>query len=67
MFPPKPITLMLIGVLLMVLSFLAIFGMVLRLVEPSFLVSFLAYGGSFAGLLIGLVGILNYQTNPRDE
>jgi len=30
--------------------------MVMRLVEPSFLLSFLSYGSSVAGLFLGIIG-----------
>lgn len=62
-----PVALMLLGLLLMIGSFLAIFAMVLRLIDPGFLLSFLAYALSFLGLLLGLVGILNYRSNPHDK
>lgn len=66
MFRISPILLMLLGVLMMVISFLVIFAMVLRLIDAGFLLSFGAYAISFFGLLIGLVGILNYRSQPRE-
>lgn len=56
-----PLGLMVLGFLMLLISFLIIFGMVLRLIETSFLLSFGAYGISFLGLLVGLAGILSYQ------
>jgi len=52
---------MILGFVMLLVSFLLLFGMVLRVVEAGFLLSFGAYGLSFLGLLIGLVGILSYQ------
>lgn len=54
-----PNRLIAIGFLLLLAGFLAIFAMVLRLFEPSFLVSFAAYGASFLGMVLGLLGIFN--------
>lgn len=56
-----PLGLMVLGFFMLLISFFIIFGMVLRLIETSFLLSFGAYGMSFLGLLIGLAGILSYQ------
>jgi hypothetical protein len=54
-----PTRLIAIGFLLLVLGFVVIFAMVLRVLEPSFLLSFAAYGASFVGLVLGLLGIFN--------
>jgi len=51
---------MALGFVMLLVSFLVIFGMVLRLIEAGFLLSFGAYALSFAGLLVGLAGILAY-------
>lgn len=56
----RPLLFIALGVLLMLVSFLTIFGMVLRLVEPGFLLSFVAYALSIIGLLIGLLGVVSY-------
>lgn len=56
----RPLGLIALGVLLMLASFLTLFGMVLRLVEPGFALSFLAYALSIIGLLLGLWGVLSY-------
>lgn len=58
--PIPPLGLMALGVVMLLVSFLVIFGMVLRLIEAGFLLSFGAYALSFAGLLVGLAGILAY-------
>lgn len=61
----RPLGLIALGVLLMLFSFFAIFAMVLRLVEPGFALSFLAYALSIIGLLLGLLGVISYPR--RDE
>lgn len=61
----NPITLMALGLLLMLAAFLLLFVMVMRLIEASFLLSFLAYGASFLGLLCGLAGITLYSGRSR--
>lgn len=58
--PIPPLGLMALGFVMLLVSFLVIFGMVLKLIEAGFLVSFAAYGLSFLGLLVGLAGILGY-------
>lgn len=49
------------GFALLLLGFLVIFLMVLRLIQPSFPWSFLAYAISFTGLLLGLVGAIQHR------
>jgi hypothetical protein len=36
------------------------FLMVIRLLEPSFALSFFSYGASLVGLVMGLIGIAQY-------
>jgi hypothetical protein len=59
--PIPPVGLMALGFMMLLVSFLLIFGMVLRIVEAGFLLGFGAYGLSFLGLLTGLAGILSYR------
>jgi len=40
------------------MGFLSLFFMVIRLIAPSFLLSFLAYAACSIGLILGLVGII---------
>jgi hypothetical protein len=51
-----PRTTILLGLALVLSAFVAAFLMVLRLVKPSFVLSFLAYGVSVTGLFLGLIG-----------
>jgi hypothetical protein len=46
----------LLGFGLVFLGFALPFLMVMRLVEPSFLLSFISYGSSVAGLFLGIIG-----------
>ncbi|MEZ4869583.1 MAG: hypothetical protein R3C14_50125 [Caldilineaceae bacterium] len=61
-----PWKLILLGFLLMFVSFLIIFGMVLHLITPTFLLSFLAYGVSFSGLIIAMAGVVNLGQRRRE-
>ncbi len=56
----NPLQLMALGVVLLFGGFLVIFLMVLKLIEPSFALSFLSYAASFLGMLLGLVGVVQH-------
>ena len=56
----SPVLLMVYGFLLLLLGFLLAFAMVLRVIEAGFLLSFVSYGASLSGLILGLFGALNY-------
>jgi len=45
-----------IGFVLVLFGFLAPFLMVIRVIEASFVLSFLSYGASVSGLLLGIIG-----------
>lgn len=47
-----------LGLGLMLGGWVLLFVMVLRLLEPSLLLSFLSYGASLAGLMFGLLGVI---------
>jgi hypothetical protein len=51
-----PKYIILLGFSLVLLGFVLPFLMVMRLVEPSFFLSFLSYGASVAGLFLGIIG-----------
>lgn len=55
-----PRNFILLGFVLVLLGFVLPFLMVLRIVEASFLLSFLSYGASVTGLLLGLIGAAWY-------
>jgi len=54
------VKLMVIGFGLLLIGVLLPFLMVLRLIEPSFPLSFLAYACSLTGLVFGLLGAFQY-------
>ena len=49
-----------IGFVLVLLGFVLPFLMVLQIIPSSLIVSFLSYGASVAGLLLGLIGAAMY-------
>jgi len=49
-----------VGFVLLLTGLVLPFLMVLGLVESTFLLNFLAYGSSTAGLILGFVGIARY-------
>jgi hypothetical protein len=55
-----------LGFALLLLGFLTIFAMVIRLIDPGLLLSFLAYAASLIGLLLGLAGLTLYSRGGRD-
>jgi len=52
----NPRLIIIIGFFLVLFGCLTPFLMVLRVIQPSFLLSFLSYGASISGLMLGLVG-----------
>ena len=60
-----PRNIILLGLVLVLLGFVLPFLMVLRLLEASFLLSFLSYGASITGLLLGLIGAAWYVRIDR--
>lgn len=61
----SPLGLMILGFFMLLVSFLVIFGMVLRMIEAGFLLSFGAYAVSFLGLMVGLAGVVGYGQRRR--
>jgi hypothetical protein len=51
-----PRYIILLGFFLVLTGFVLPFVMVLRIVQPSFLLSFLSWGSSVAGLFLGIIG-----------
>ncbi len=58
---------LLIGLTLMVLSVILAFLMTIRVITPSFALSFIVFGASFAGVLLGVVGVAYYAQLPRHK
>jgi len=51
-----PRYIILLGFFLVLMGFVLPFIMVLHIVQPSFLLSFLSWGSSVAGLFLGIIG-----------
>jgi hypothetical protein len=63
--PLQPGELVVVGFLLVTFGCAVPFLMVVRLLEPSFLLSFLSYAASVAGLLLGIYGATTYVHRNR--
>lgn len=50
---------------MMVLGILLPLLMILRILESTLLMNFIAYLVSFGGLLVGLIGVVNYARTQR--
>ena len=61
----SPLNLMIYGFLLLLLGFLLAFGMVIGVLEPGFLLSFVSYSTSLAGLIVGLFGAVDYVQRSK--
>ncbi len=58
---------LLIGLTLMILSVILAFLMTIRVITPSFALGFVVFAASFAGVLLGVVGVAYYAQLPRDK
>jgi len=61
----NPVRLMVIGFVGLVLGVVLPFLMVMRILEPSFLLSFIAFGASIGGMFLGIMGAFNYARSER--
>lgn len=61
----SPLLFILLGGLLIFAGFGTVFGIVLRLWESSFLLNFLAYIASLIGMLLTLLGVLEFRQRDR--
>lgn len=61
----RPLKLVLIGFLLVLLGAVLPFLMVIRVLEASFLLSFISYGASVGGLFLGVIGAASYVGNVK--
>lgn len=62
-----PLQLIVLGFVLVLLGFVIPFLMMIRVIEPSFLVGFLSYGASVVGLFLGLIGAAWYTRMKRPK
>ena len=63
--PNSPLSLMLYGFFLLLFGFLLAFAMVLKVIEAGFLLSFVSYGASLSGLVLGLLGAVSFARRKR--
>lgn len=64
-----PVRLLLIATLLLLFGCTMPFLMVIRVVESTFLMNFLSYGASVAGLFLGIIGVAmqRFKADKKDE
>jgi|YelNatPaOPRAMG01_1025707.scaffolds.fasta_scaffold06362_5 hypothetical protein len=60
-----PVRLMVIGFLLSLIGWLFPLLMVIRVIEPTFSLSFLSYAASVSGLFLGIIGAASYIRTHR--
>ena len=60
-----PLQMILVGFLLVVLGWVLPFLMVMGMIKTGFLLSFLSYGASVAGLFVGFIGAAMYVRTKR--
>lgn len=56
----SPRNLILIGFVLVLFGFVVPFLMVLQVLKSTFLLSFVSYGASMVGLMLGMIGAVMY-------
>lgn len=61
----EPKGMMFLGVGLMLFGVIIPFLMILRIIETSFWLSFLSYGASVSGMVIGFLGLFMYTKKDR--
>lgn len=61
----RPLRLILIGLALLLVGVILPFLMVIRILEPTFLLSFLSYAASVSGLIVGTIGTVLYARISR--
>ncbi len=62
-----PRNIIIIGFVLVLFGFLAPFLMVIKVIEASFVLSFVSHGASVAGLLMGMVGTAWYVQQDKSK
>lgn len=63
--PAIPLRLMVIGLVLLLASWLVLLMMVIKLIAPSMPLSLIAYAASVGGLAIGVFGAIQYARHER--
>jgi hypothetical protein len=67
MFDNNPTRILVIGFFLVLFGFVGPFLMVLDILPKTYLLSFLSYGSSVAGLFLGLIGTASYVKIRKKE
>ncbi len=63
-----PRNIILIGFVLVLFGFVMPFLMVMRIIQPNLLLSFLSHGASVVGLFLGMIGAAYYwRTGKKDK
>ncbi len=55
-----PVRLLILATVLLLAGAILPFLMVIRVIQPSFALSFFSYGASLVGLVMGLIGVAQY-------
>jgi hypothetical protein len=63
----EPKRILIIGFFLVLTGFVLPLLMVIKVIEPTFLLSFLSYGSSLTGLILGFIGAARYTQTMRKE
>jgi uncharacterized membrane protein len=63
----NPSRLIIIGFVLLIIGFILPLLMVLRVIQSTILLNFLAYGSSFSGLVLGIIGSAWYTGRNRKK
>lgn len=60
-----PVQMIILGGCLLLLGVIIPFLMVMQVITPTFLLSFLAHGASVLGMILGFYGIFSYASTTR--
>ncbi len=62
----RPWQIILLGFFLVLFGFVSAFLMAIRVIQPSYALSFLSYAASVAGLFLGIIGAAMYTHSKMD-
>lgn len=63
--PIHPMRWIMTGGVLLLIGFAGPFLMVIRVIEPTFLLAFASFAASTAGFLVGMIGLISYTITRR--
>lgn len=61
----RPKTLILVGFVLVVVGFVLPFLMVMQVVESTFFLNFISYAASVVGMVLGMIGAVQYYVTHK--